>query len=115
MWLKEKRRCRNGTSRSCQRCYLVKVEEGCQEEAQREKNGSQKRAERKKKTRSEIAQEVVAGIKEEASAQERCQVDRTENCWAKGHAKLRLLTNRKRRRGGRERLARGGPDASTVG
>ena len=31
-WLKEKRRCRNGTSRSCRRCCLVTVEVGCQEE-----------------------------------------------------------------------------------
>ena len=32
-WLRGKRRYRNGTSRSCRRCCLVTVEEGCQEEA----------------------------------------------------------------------------------
>ena len=33
LWLKEKRRYRNGLSRNCHRCCLVTVEEGCQEEA----------------------------------------------------------------------------------
>ena len=37
LWLKEKTRCRNGTSRSCKRCYLVIVEEGCREEALKKK------------------------------------------------------------------------------
>ena len=37
LWLKEKRRCRHGTSRRCRRCCLVTVEEGCQEEAQKKK------------------------------------------------------------------------------
>ena len=33
LWLKEKRRCRNGMSRSCRRCFRVAAEEGCQDEA----------------------------------------------------------------------------------
>ena len=33
--MKEKRRERNGMSRSCRRCFLVTVEAGCQEEAKR--------------------------------------------------------------------------------
>ena len=41
LWWKEKRRWRNGTSRSCRRCYPVTVEEGCQEEAQK-KNAEKK-------------------------------------------------------------------------
>ena len=73
LWSKEKRRCRNGTSRSCRRCYLVIVEEGCQEEALRKKAGKKGKPDgcrKERKIRSEIPQEVVADIKEEASAQE---------------------------------------------
>ena len=64
---------------------------------------------------SEIAQEVVASIKEERECARRCQVDRTKNSWARVKQKLGLLTNRTRRIGGRERLARGGPDGSAMG
>ena len=61
-WLKEKRRCRNGTGRSCQRCCLVTVEEGCQEEAQKE-NAENKEIDQgsREKLRHEVAQEVAAG------------------------------------------------------
>ena len=35
LWLKGKRRYRNGMSRRCRRCFLATVEEGCQEEVQK--------------------------------------------------------------------------------
>ena len=60
LWLKEKRRYKNGTSRSCRRCCLVTVEGGCQEEAQKEKGKEEGGV-------NEIAQEVVEGSKEKVS------------------------------------------------
>ena len=49
-WLKEERRCRNGTSRSCRRCYRVTVEEDCQEGAQKRKAEKKWRQTRAAKT-----------------------------------------------------------------
>ena len=46
-WLIGKRRNRNGMSRSCQRCILATVEEGCQEEAKRKEAEKKKRKRRK--------------------------------------------------------------------
>ena len=43
LWWKEKRRCRIGSSRSCRRCCLVTVEEGCQEGAQKKKTEKKER------------------------------------------------------------------------
>ena len=56
--LKEKRRCRNGTSRSCRRCCLVAVVEGCQE-AQKNKAEKKRRQTEdsgERRIRNEIAQ-----------------------------------------------------------
>ena len=58
------------TSRSCRRCCLVTVEEGCQEGAQKEngkEEGEVDEAGEKRRIRSQIAQEVVARIKEKIS------------------------------------------------
>ena len=63
---KRQRRYRNGTSRSCRRCFLVAKEEGCQEEAQKKKGREEGEADEdsgKRRIRNEIAQEVDAGIK----------------------------------------------------
>ena len=60
LWLKEKRRYNNGTSRSCRRCCLVTVEGGCQEEAQKEKGNEAREV-------NEIAPEEVEGSKEKVS------------------------------------------------
>ena len=57
----ETRSCRNGASRSCQRCCPVTVEEGCQEEAQKKK--AEKKERQTRAVRKE-AQKVVADIKE---------------------------------------------------
>ena len=65
-------------------------------EEEEEKEDSEAR-----RIRIEIAHEVVAGIKEEASAREKCQIDRTKNSRAKCQAKLGLLAYRKRRGVGR--------------
>ena len=46
---KEKRRCRNGLSRSCQRCFLATVEEGCQEEAKGERGREEEEEEKESK------------------------------------------------------------------
>ena len=58
-------------SRSCRRCCLVTVGQGCQEEAQKKKaeeEGELDEDSEERKFTNEIAQEVVAGIKEKASA-----------------------------------------------
>ena len=73
LWLKEKRRYRNGMSRSCRRCFRVysggrlpgrSAKEKGREEEEEDENSKEK------KVRNEIAQEVVAGIKEKAGVHE---------------------------------------------
>ena len=72
----ERRRCRNGTSRSCRRCCLVysgarlpgrNIKEKGREEGEVDKDGEER------KIKKEIAQEVVEGIKEEARAQDEAE------------------------------------------
>ena len=59
-------------SKSCQRCCLVTVEEGCEEGALKREVEKMRRKMRtaKRKIRYEIAQEVVAGIMEKAGVHE---------------------------------------------
>ena len=78
-------------------------ESGKEEGKDKEENGE-------RRIRNEIAQKVIEG-----NCARRCRVDHTENSRAKCQAKLELFANRKRRRGGRGRLAKGGPDGSAMG
>ena len=111
------RRYRNGTSRSYRRCCLAIVEEGCLEEAQKkkaEKKGGQTRTVEERTIRSEIAQEVVASIKEEASAQEdaKSTAQRTVGQRVKKNWDCSQIEHDEEK--GRKRLARGGPDGRRV-
>ena len=68
---------------------------------------------KERKIRSEITQEVLAGIKREASAQEDANSIAHRTVGQDVHAKLGQFAYRKRRRGGK--LARRRADGSTVG
>ena len=61
-----------GMSRSCRRCFQVTAEEGCQEGAPKREVEKKRRKMRtaKEKVKYAIAQEVVAGIKENAGVRE---------------------------------------------
>ena len=92
---KRKRRYRNGTSRSCQRCYLVWEEEGCQEEAQKKKAEKKREEDEGREERKIGAKSLKKWCCEHQGGGEcarRCQVDRTKDSWAKVHANLGLLT-----------------------
>ena len=70
--VESERRCRNGASRRCRRRCQPAAEAGCQEETQKKKGreeGEPNDGRKERKVWSEITQEVVASIKEEASAQ----------------------------------------------
>ena len=117
LWLKEERRCRNGTSRSCRRCYLVTVEEGCQEGAQKrkaEKEGEVDEGGEERRIRGQIVKEVVAGIQEKVSMDDGVKNDVKRgqlgkvSCEAGTAHRLKM-----KKRGGK--LARRGSDGSTVG
>ena len=58
--------------------------------------------------RNEIAQKVIEGIKERGKRARRCRITPTKNSRATCQAKLGLVANWKRRRGG-GRLAKEGP------
>ena len=48
LWLKQKRTCRNGMSRSCRRCFRVTAEESCQDEAPKKKVEKKRKREKSK-------------------------------------------------------------------
>ena len=92
-------------SRSCRRCFRGTVKEGCQEGVPKREVEEKRRKMRREKVTCEIAQEVVAGTKE----------NRAKDSQAKCQAKLGLLANRKRRNGVRGRPAKRGPDGNAMG
>ena len=100
---RETMRYRNGMSRSCRRCCLVTVEEGCQEETLKKLENEERRI------RSEIAQKVIEGITRKASMHENAE-STTQRTVGQN-----VNRNRKRRRGGSEGMPHGGPDGSVVG
>ena len=82
---------------------MVTVEEGCQEEAQKRKGREEGEADEdggEGRIRNEIAQEVVAGIKEKASAQDDVKVTAQREQWGKVscEAGIALKSKMKKRR-----------------
>ena len=67
---RETRKCGYGMSRRCLRRCLATVEEGCHEEARKKRGREEEEDSKESIIRNDIAQEVVAGIKEKAGAHE---------------------------------------------